>query len=97
MGLAVYVEDQNHQRVHAGKEAGAYLEAILRHVDADTLLAGVHLHGDTMFNSPQLIRVMSELDVMIEGRSEVKGEVAEFKSILEGALRRRGYVWVSGD
>lgn len=97
VGLTVYVEDQNHQRVYAGKEAGAYLEVILRHVDADTLLAGIHLHGDTMFNSPQLMRVMSELDVMIEGRFEMKGEAAEFKSILEGAVRRRGYLWISGD
>ncbi|GAA0672281.1 hypothetical protein GCM10009535_59890 [Streptomyces thermocarboxydovorans] len=97
MGLAVYIEDQNHQRVYAGREAGAYLEAILPHVDADSLLAGVHLHGDTMFNSPQLMRVMGEIDLLIERNFDAKGDAVEFKSILEGAVRRRGYLWISGD
>jgi hypothetical protein len=97
MGLAIYIEDQNHQRVHAGREAGAYLEAILPHVDADALLAGVHLHGDTMFNSPQLARVMAEIDLLIGRDFDAKGDAVEFKSILDGVVRRRGYLWISGD
>ncbi|MFD5753305.1 hypothetical protein [Streptomyces sp. NPDC127033] len=97
MGLAVYIEDQNHRRVYAGREAGACLEAILPHVEAGALLAGVHLHGDTMFNSPQLMRVTSELDLLAERNFDAKGDAAKVKSILDGVVRRRGYVWISGD
>ncbi|MFD7508087.1 hypothetical protein ACFV5N_01880 [Streptomyces sp. NPDC059853] len=97
MGLAVYIEDQNHQRVHAGRQAGAHLEAILPHVDADALLAGVHPHGDTMFNSPQLLRVMGEIDLLLERNFDAKGDAAEFKSILDEVVRSRGYLWISGD
>lgn len=97
MGLAIYVEDQIHQREYAGKEAGACLELILKHVDADTVLAGTHLHRDTMFNSPQLMRATSELNLIGEVPSEVMDAVTTFKSILERVIRRRGYVWISGD
>ncbi|QFY10216.1 hypothetical protein GBF35_29500 [Nonomuraea phyllanthi] len=97
MGLAVYIEDQNHQRMHAGRQAGAYLEAILPHVDADALLAGVHLHGDTMFNSPQLMRIIGEIDLLIEHNFDARSDAMELKTILDGVVRRRGYLWISGD
>jgi hypothetical protein len=97
LGLAVYTEDQNHQRVYAGKEAGVHLESILQHVDANSILADVHPHGDTMFNCPQLMRIIRELDRATGRSSQIVSDVAAFKSLLEEVLRRRGYVWISGD
>ncbi|WP_030194096.1 hypothetical protein [Streptomyces sp. NRRL S-87] len=97
MGLAVYTEDQNHQRAFAGKQAGRCLEEILPHVEVDSLLYGVHRHGDTMFNSPQLMRVTRELDLLLETHPQMRGDAAEFKAVVEGVVRRRGYLWVSGD
>ncbi|SFT03067.1 hypothetical protein SAMN05444716_10643 [Streptomyces harbinensis] len=50
-----------------------------------------------MFNSPQLLRVMGEIDLLMERNFDAKGDAAEFKSILDEVVRSRGYLWISGD
>lgn len=50
-----------------------------------------------MFNSPRLMRVMGEIDLLVERNFDAKSEAVESKSILDRVVERRGYLWISGD
>jgi hypothetical protein len=97
MSLDVYLENQLHERTHAGPSIGIRLERVLEVVDSESLLWGIHLHGDTMFNSPQLARVMDELDSVATKNHGLREDVEELKALLAKTIKNRGYVWVSGD
>lgn len=97
MGVDVYLENQIHGRTHAGSDIGTMLSRVLAKANSDGLLAGIDMHGDTMFNVVQLQKVDLELDAIAEAYPDLRSDVSSLKQILENVIRSRGYLWLAGD
>lgn len=96
MGIAVYVENQLHERTFAGVEAGDQLEWLIAEAPRG-LLADIQLHGDTMFNIVQARRFLAELEGVRERRPDLAHAVVSLQELVRLAERKRGYLWFSGD
>ncbi|MBB6171252.1 hypothetical protein HNR23_001312 [Nocardiopsis mwathae] len=97
MGISVFTEDQIHQREYAGPELSSATERIFDAATEGTFLSGIHLHADTMFNTWQLTCILEELDSIALRRPEISTDIANVKSLIETIIRKRGYLWISGD
>ncbi|GGS52868.1 hypothetical protein [Actinokineospora fastidiosa] len=95
--MDVYVENQNHERSLAGADVNRRFARILSAAAPSSLLSGVHPHGDTMFNIPQLNMIESEFDGILARRPDLADDIAELRGLLEEVRRRRGYLWICGD
>lgn len=97
MGVDVYLEDQIHGRTYAGAEVGIQLSRVLAKAKAGSLLAGVDVYGDTMFNLIQLQQLELELDAVSAANLDLRPDIESLKLIIEKIARSRGYLWLSGD
>jgi hypothetical protein len=97
MGLAVYVEDQVHERSYAGAEAGRRLTRVVAEAVPGSMLSGTAQYADTMFNVHQLNRIESEFDEILARHPDLKPDVDVLLELFEQVRRMRGYLWISGD
>lgn len=97
MGLSVYLENQIHERESGGPELGRHLEKCIPHAQPGGVLYFTSEYGDTMFNIPQMRAILGELDGIHTSFPELNQEVSSLKEVITKAIRRRGYLWVSGD
>lgn len=96
MGLAVYTENQIHERSYH-EEAGWWLSRVVAESKSDGLLSGIGYHTDTMFNVVQLNRIRDELTQMREQRPELADDIDRLCELLDVVERQRGYLWIAGD
>ncbi|GHF47702.1 hypothetical protein FHX82_001409 [Amycolatopsis bartoniae] len=97
MGLGVYRENQVHERVHVGREAGVSLTRVLAEAGPDDVLSGIADHADTMFNVLQLKRIDKEFTAILGRRPELAPDIARLRELFEAVERDRGYLWIVGD
>ncbi|CAM3936941.1 hypothetical protein KIPE111705_32420 [Kibdelosporangium persicum] len=97
MGLAVYVENQIHERSYAGSDAGQWLTRVVTEAARGGTLAGIYQHGDTMFNIPQLNAIEQELAEIADRSPAVRPDVDALLELFEQVRRMGGYLWISGD
>lgn len=97
MGLAVYVENQLHEREFAGPEVGRSLTALAPRASAQGQLRFVSPHGDTMFHLGQLRALSEEVREIRLGYPEQAEDADRLLAVLDLAIRRRGYLWIAGD
>ncbi|GAA2350891.1 hypothetical protein [Streptomyces violaceusniger] len=97
MGLDVYIENQVHDRSQAGPEAGDWLASLLPFATEGGQLYGVFEYGDTMFNIVQLRQLLGELEKIAIAVPGTKPAVAGLTDLIDAVIRRRGYLWISGD
>jgi hypothetical protein len=97
MGLSLFVENQAHERTYAGPEVSGYLEIVIARGADESLLAGVHPNGDTMFNSIQLAQIRTELEAVSRALPNLGPQVEALRRTFERVIENRGYIWVSGD
>ena len=99
MGFDVYVENQVHERRHAGVEAGSSLERLVAASDRERhhLVSRIDEYGDTMINLIQLPQLIAELEEIASRNPELRADVQVLAALVEEATRARGYLWISGD
>ena len=97
MGLAVFLENQIHERTYAGADAGRWISSLLPLARRDGQLSGVSVYGDTMFNITQLRRIVEETGEILESHPELAHEISELDKLIQMVIRGRGYLWISGD
>jgi hypothetical protein len=97
VGIAVYLENQVHDRSLADPRVWDSLTRLLAVASPDGLLAAIPPYGDTMFNSVQLDRLIRELEAIAEGNPSLVDDVDALKSAANAAIRQRGYLWFCGD
>lgn len=97
MGIAVYTENQIHERVYAGSDVGLQLARLLEQATDHGLLADIGPLGDTMFNIGQLYRLDEELREIGRAWPELAADAEAFCSLIQTIIRNRGYLWLSGD
>jgi hypothetical protein len=97
MGIVVFPEDQIHRRSDADLQAGEWVTRLLAVAPPAGILAGVHPWGDTMFNGVQLNQLLAELDGIRVENPDLAEAVDGLKAVAHAAVRRRGYLWLSGD
>jgi hypothetical protein len=97
VGLSVYFEDQNHSRAYA--DGFGWKIELFRQRAADVdLLRDIHLHADTMFNVPQIERLIAEIQrIEKEDTSALSDAANELLEAFNRVIRNRGYLWISGD
>jgi hypothetical protein len=98
VGLAIYVEDQNHRRLgEADARLGSLLLIFREESAPHDLLRTIDTYGDTMFNLLQISRLIDEVEGIASrvGALSVEGE--ELTAKLEEILKSRGYIWIAGD
>ncbi|WP_322749073.1 MULTISPECIES: hypothetical protein [unclassified Frankia] len=97
MGLSIYIENQIHGRSYAGKDAGIWLSRFLPLASLGSYLKGIDEYGDTMFNIPQMKKLLKELLDILQGHPELNVEISNFRELIENIIRHGGYIWISGD
>ncbi|MCE7008184.1 nucleoporin NDC1 [Kibdelosporangium philippinense] len=97
MGLAVYIENQIHERSYAGTDAGEWLTRVVAEAERGGTLSGIYQHGDTMFNIPQLNAIEGELAEIATRSPAVRPDVDALLELFEQIRRKGGYLWISGD
>jgi hypothetical protein len=99
VGLAVYVENQVHERRYAGTEAGTALQRLLAASDRERhhLVSRIDSYGDTMINLIQLPQMIAELDEIASREPALRADVQALGALIEEATRARGYLWICGD
>lgn len=97
MGLDVSVEDQMHRRERSGAEVNDALNRLIALSERNGLLADIFEWGDTMFNLPQLEKLDVEIQELGSKNAEIQKEADLMRNVIESAMRKRGYIWVSGD
>ncbi|SCK17335.1 hypothetical protein H181DRAFT_01159 [Streptomyces sp. WMMB 714] len=97
MGLGVYVEDQMHRRERPGDGVHHALERLITLSRDDGLLAHIFKWGDTMFNHVQLQKLDIEVQELGSKNPGIQEDADLVRSAIESAMRKRGYIWISGD
>jgi hypothetical protein len=97
MGISVHLENQVHERSAMDQRVWEALTRLLEVAPPDGLLVGVHPWGDTMFNSVQLNRLISELDAIVRANPPLADDAESLRMAANSAIRQRGYLWFSGD
>ncbi|WP_336054049.1 hypothetical protein [Streptomyces sp. CA2R101] len=97
MGFSVYTEDQIHRRSYAGPEAGKWLTRILQNAPIDGQLSCIGAHSDTMFNIGQMNRMLTEIADILSKDPDLSNEASELATLIQETIKRRGYLWISGD
>ncbi|GAA0501938.1 hypothetical protein ABZ797_27005 [Streptomyces antimycoticus] len=97
MGLDVYVENQVHDRSYAGPEPGNWLTSLLPFATEGGQLHCVFEYGDTMFNIVQMRQLLDEIDKISNSVPSVEPAGAGLTDLIHAVIKRRGYLWVSGD
>lgn len=97
MGLAVYVENQVHDRSYAGPEPGRWLTSLLPFAAKGGLLSCISEYGDTMFNILQMRRLLGEIETISASVPRMAPTVDSLEELIHEAIRKRGYLWISGD
>lgn len=97
MGLAVYIDNQIHERRYAGPEAGRIVASLLPMAEEQGQLQFVFSHGDTMFHAGQMRQLIRELERIKKRNPESAQDVDRLLDLVERAIRLRGYLWIRGD
>jgi hypothetical protein len=97
MGFAVYTEDQIHRRSYAGPEAGKRLTRILQSASPGGQFACIGAHGDTMFNFGQMNHMLEEISDILSRNPGLVDEGSELATLIQETIKKRGYLWISGD
>ncbi len=94
--MAVFIENQLHERI--GEVLDDRDESFMRACESGprrSVRHAVGRHGDTMFNTFQLMLLLEELRELPPGlRTETVRAVEE---AAESAIRKQGYLFFSGD
>jgi hypothetical protein len=97
VGFSVFTENQIHDRVPAEEESDVWLTRILPFAAPVSQLAMVDAYGDTMFNIRQMKRILEELEGISRNHPEVAEPAASLMETIQRTIKRRGYLWISGD
>ncbi|WP_405838975.1 hypothetical protein OG528_15035 [Streptomyces platensis] len=93
----MYTEDQIHHRSYAGPEAGKWLTRILQNAPAGGQLSYIGEHGDTMFNIGQMNRALAEISETLSRNPDLFNEASALTTLIQETIKKRGYIWISGD
>ncbi|UFS99123.1 hypothetical protein [Nocardia huaxiensis] len=98
MGISISIHNQVHEKVEtiAGVTA-ATLPSIVDSASPGSLIEGIHLYADTMFNSYQLKYLLQELTALNPTTDSERMVVSEVRRAAETAISQQGYLWFSGD
>jgi hypothetical protein len=97
LGLAVFIDNQIHEREYAGPEAGKIIASLIPLAENNGQLQFVYPHGDTMFHVGQIRQLIQELERIKIKNPEYAQGVNHLIDLLKRAIRLRGYIWIEGD
>jgi hypothetical protein len=97
VSLAVFIDNQIHERDFAGPEVGRTLTSLLPFAEKTGQLQHVYPHGDTMFHAGQIRELMQELQGIRASHPETAQGIDHLIELLSRAIKLRGYVWIEGD
>ncbi|MFE9578467.1 hypothetical protein ACFYO1_18900 [Nocardia sp. NPDC006044] len=98
MGVSVFIQNQIREKVaEVGGYASDTLGDVILQAPAGSLTRGINRHADTMFNTTQLNFFIEEISSFVPGDDSERELFTVLREAAESAIRRRGYLWFSGD
>ncbi|WP_329614972.1 hypothetical protein OG244_19230 [Streptomyces brevispora] len=96
MSLGIYVRDVRRDQIEfIGDDAEESFGKMCRTAPETSLRRGVMQHGETMFNSYQLYRLVEELTALPP--NEVTPKIQQVLQAAQLAIRKSGYLYFVGD
>jgi hypothetical protein len=97
MDLAVFIDNQIHEREYAGPEAGKIITSLKPLAEEGGRLQDIWPYGDTMFHAGQMEKLIKELEGIRTKHPEATQGVNYLIDLLTRAIKLRGYLWIEGD
>ncbi|MGQ4601359.1 hypothetical protein [Nocardia sp. R6R-6] len=97
MGIDVTIQNMVHGQVESVDVSSDAISAIIERAPAGSIIDGIHLYADTMFNTYQLRFLVNELTALQPRDANERKAVQELRAAAESAMGQHGYLWFSGD
>lgn len=98
MGIDIYVQNMNHKMTESVAVPAEFtLSAMVSDAPIGSMIRGIHLNADTMFNSFQLELFLEELLALTPKNDDERVLIAALKGAAYSAVRQCGYLWFAGD